>query len=124
MFEWHFTVRGPADTEFSEGKYHGRITLSPEYPMKPPSIILLTVCISLFLYLFSHSALENHNEIFTLDILISWLLIFADFVNFGGFCEDKAIPAKFFSDTFVKINTKEEFPKSSLQKLSLFLGFF
>ena len=43
MFEWHFTVRGPPDTEFDDGRYHGRITLPPEYPMKPPSIILLTV---------------------------------------------------------------------------------
>lgn len=42
LFEWHFTVRGSPDTEFEEGKYHGRITLPPEYPMKPPSIILLT----------------------------------------------------------------------------------
>uniref|UniRef100_A0A7M5VC21 UBC core domain-containing protein n=1 Tax=Clytia hemisphaerica TaxID=252671 RepID=A0A7M5VC21_9CNID len=42
LFEWHFTVRGPPDTEFDDGRYHGRITLPPEYPMKPPSIILLT----------------------------------------------------------------------------------
>uniref|UniRef100_A0A915IN30 UBC core domain-containing protein n=1 Tax=Romanomermis culicivorax TaxID=13658 RepID=A0A915IN30_ROMCU len=42
LFEWHFTVRGPPDTEFANGIYHGRITLPPEYPMKPPSIMLLT----------------------------------------------------------------------------------
>lgn len=45
MFEWHFTVRGPPDTEFDGGRYHGRITLPPEYPMKPPSIMLLTVSV-------------------------------------------------------------------------------
>lgn len=43
LFEWHFTIRGPADSEFDGGLYHGRIILPPEYPMKPPSIILLTV---------------------------------------------------------------------------------
>jgi len=43
LFEWHFTVRGPSDTSFAGGEYHGRIILPPEYPMKPPSIILLTV---------------------------------------------------------------------------------
>ncbi len=43
LFEWHFTIRGPADSEFAGGIYHGRIVLPPEYPMKPPSIILLTV---------------------------------------------------------------------------------
>jgi len=42
LFEWHFTVRGPADTEFDGGIYHGRIVLPPDYPMKPPNIIILT----------------------------------------------------------------------------------
>ncbi|KAM8809388.1 ubiquitin-conjugating enzyme E2 J1 [Eudromia elegans] len=42
LFEWHFTVRGPPDSDFDGGTYHGRIVLPPEYPMKPPSIILLT----------------------------------------------------------------------------------
>lgn len=43
LFEWHFTVRGPADSDFDGGVYHGRILLPPEYPMKPPNIIILTV---------------------------------------------------------------------------------
>ncbi|XP_019352429.1 ubiquitin-conjugating enzyme E2 J1 isoform X2 [Alligator mississippiensis] len=34
--------RGPPDSDFDGGIYHGRIVLPPEYPMKPPSIILLT----------------------------------------------------------------------------------
>ncbi|GAA36417.2 ubiquitin-conjugating enzyme E2 J1, partial [Clonorchis sinensis] len=42
LFEWHFTIRGPEDTEFSGGVYHGRILLPSEYPMKPPNIVLLT----------------------------------------------------------------------------------
>jgi len=43
LFEWHFVIRGPEETEFEGGLYHGRICLPPEYPMKPPSIIFLTV---------------------------------------------------------------------------------
>lgn len=42
LFEWHFTVRGPPDTAFAQGVYHGRILLPAEYPLKPPEIILLT----------------------------------------------------------------------------------
>lgn len=42
LFEWHFTVRGPPESDFDDGLYHGRIVLPPQYPMKPPSIILLT----------------------------------------------------------------------------------
>lgn len=43
LFEWHFTIRGPEDTPFHGGIYHGRILLPSEYPMKPPNILLLTV---------------------------------------------------------------------------------
>jgi ubiquitin-conjugating enzyme E2 J1 len=42
QFEWHFTVRGPPETAFEGGFYHGRLSFPTEYPMKPPSIILLT----------------------------------------------------------------------------------
>lgn len=42
LFEWHFTVRGPGDTDFQGGIYHGRIIVPAEYPMKPPDIIVLT----------------------------------------------------------------------------------
>jgi len=42
LFEWHFTIRGPSDSDFDGGVFHGRILLPPEYPMKPPSIMFLT----------------------------------------------------------------------------------
>ncbi|KAI8076404.1 ubiquitin-conjugating enzyme/RWD-like protein [Gilbertella persicaria] len=42
IFEWHFTVLGPKDTDFDGGRYHGRILLPNEYPFKPPEIIFLT----------------------------------------------------------------------------------
>jgi ubiquitin-conjugating enzyme E2 J1 len=38
----HFTIRGAEGTDFEGGIYHGRILLPPEYPFKPPHIILLT----------------------------------------------------------------------------------
>ena len=43
LFEWHFTILAPEGTDFEGGHYHGRILLPTEYPMKPPSIIMLTV---------------------------------------------------------------------------------
>lgn len=42
IFEWHFAIFGPEDSEFDGGVYHGRILLPPEYPFKPPSFMLLT----------------------------------------------------------------------------------
>ncbi|ERS95739.1 ubiquitin-conjugating enzyme E2 J1 [Sporothrix schenckii 1099-18] len=37
LFEWHFTLRGPPNSVYSEGIYHGRIVLPPTYPLRPPS---------------------------------------------------------------------------------------
>ncbi|KAL3505636.1 hypothetical protein ACH5RR_031018 [Cinchona calisaya] len=42
IFEWQFAIRGPGDSEFEGGIYHGRIQLPSEYPFKPPSFMLLT----------------------------------------------------------------------------------
>ncbi|KAL8157931.1 ubiquitin-conjugating enzyme E2 32-like [Apium graveolens] len=42
IFEWQFAIRGPSETEFEGGIYHGRIQLPSEYPFKPPSFMLLT----------------------------------------------------------------------------------
>lgn len=35
-------MRGPPDTPFERGLYHGRILLPPEYPFKAPEILILT----------------------------------------------------------------------------------
>ncbi|XWS53526.1 hypothetical protein CRYUN_Cryun10bG0008900 [Craigia yunnanensis] len=43
IFEWQFAIRGPRDSEFEGGIYHGRIQLPAEYPFKPPSFMLLTL---------------------------------------------------------------------------------
>jgi ubiquitin-conjugating enzyme E2 J1 len=42
MFCWHFTIRGPPDTEFEGGLYHGVIKLPMSYPYRPPNIMFLT----------------------------------------------------------------------------------
>uniref|UniRef100_A0A914IAI0 UBC core domain-containing protein n=1 Tax=Globodera rostochiensis TaxID=31243 RepID=A0A914IAI0_GLORO len=42
LFEWHFSVRGPPDSAYASGVYHGRMVLPADYPMKPPNLILLT----------------------------------------------------------------------------------
>ncbi|KAI0011120.1 UBC-like protein [Xylariaceae sp. FL0662B] len=42
LFEWHFTMRGPPNSAFAEGIYHGRIVLPPTYPLRPPSFRFTT----------------------------------------------------------------------------------
>jgi len=42
LYCWHFTIRGPSDTPFENGIYHGVIKLPFSYPNKPPNIMFLT----------------------------------------------------------------------------------
>ncbi|KAI9237629.1 MAG: ubiquitin-conjugating enzyme/RWD-like protein [Podila humilis] len=42
IFEWHFTIRGPEETDFEGGLYHGRILLPNNYPFAPPSLMFMT----------------------------------------------------------------------------------
>ncbi|XP_042516156.1 ubiquitin-conjugating enzyme E2 32-like [Macadamia integrifolia] len=42
IFEWQFAIRGPCDTEFEGGIYHGRIQLPADYPFQPPAFMMLT----------------------------------------------------------------------------------
>lgn len=40
LFDWHFTIRGPKDSVYSEGIYHGRLILPLNYPLKPPKFLM------------------------------------------------------------------------------------
>eukprot|EP00117_Sycon_ciliatum_P026245 scpid40491/ scgid1367/ Ubiquitin-conjugating enzyme E2 J1; Non-canonical ubiquitin-conjugating enzyme 1; Yeast ubiquitin-conjugating enzyme UBC6 homolog E len=63
LFEWHFTVAGASDSAFDGGRYHGRIILPSEYPMKPPHIIVLTVGLHLVLFfIFFESCLDSQEH--------------------------------------------------------------
>lgn len=42
LFEWHFTLKGPPDSVYAGGLYHGRIVLPPTYPLRPPSFRFVT----------------------------------------------------------------------------------
>eukprot|EP00755_Sulcionema_specki_P031447 Sspe_Gene.19177::Locus_6966_Transcript_1_1_Confidence_1.000_Length_915::g.19177::m.19177/K10578/UBE2J1, NCUBE1, UBC6; ubiquitin-conjugating enzyme E2 J1 len=41
-FLWYFTMRGPDDSCYSRGAYHGKILLPNNYPFAPPDIMLTT----------------------------------------------------------------------------------
>ena len=42
ILEWHFVIKGPADTPYVGGHYHGKLIFPSEYPYKPPAIMMLT----------------------------------------------------------------------------------
>ncbi|EGR34085.1 transcription factor family protein, putative [Ichthyophthirius multifiliis] len=42
IFQWHFCIHGLKNCAFVGGYYHGILNLPPEYPLKPPTIKLIT----------------------------------------------------------------------------------
>lgn len=42
IFVWHFTIKGPRDSPFEGGIYHGKIIFPQNYPYSPPDIYFLT----------------------------------------------------------------------------------
>ena len=42
ILEWHFVIKGPKDTPYVGGSYHGKLIFPSEYPYKPPAIMMLT----------------------------------------------------------------------------------
>ncbi|BDA47267.1 Ubiquitin-conjugating enzyme E2 6 [Coccomyxa sp. Obi] len=42
MLEWHYLIEGPPDTPYAGGMYIGKLRFPPEYPFKPPAIMMLT----------------------------------------------------------------------------------
>lgn len=42
ILEWHYVVEGSSGTPYEGGHYHGKLIFPKEYPLKPPSVIMLT----------------------------------------------------------------------------------
>lgn len=42
ILEWHYVIEGSAGTPYHGGHYHGKLIFPKEYPLKPPSVIMLT----------------------------------------------------------------------------------
>ncbi|PSC73263.1 ubiquitin-conjugating enzyme E2 34-like isoform B [Micractinium conductrix] len=42
LLEWHYVLEGTKGSDFEGGCYHGKVTFPPQYPFKPPSIVMLT----------------------------------------------------------------------------------
>ena len=42
LLHWHFSVKGPTNSVYEQGIYHGRIILPKDYPGSPPRVQMLT----------------------------------------------------------------------------------
>ncbi|KAF9116565.1 Ubiquitin-conjugating enzyme E2 6 [Mortierella sp. AM989] len=42
ILEWHYVLKGPPETPYYGGEYHGKLVFPADYPFKPPSIRMMT----------------------------------------------------------------------------------
>ncbi|KAG0001490.1 Ubiquitin-conjugating enzyme E2 6 [Entomortierella chlamydospora] len=42
ILEWHYVLKGPPETPYYGGEYHGKLVFPSDYPFKPPSIRMIT----------------------------------------------------------------------------------
>lgn len=42
ILDWRFVMKGAADGPYAGGVYMGRLKFPPEYPWKPPSVLMCT----------------------------------------------------------------------------------
>ncbi|KNH06876.1 Ubiquitin-conjugating enzyme E2 [Perkinsela sp. CCAP 1560/4] len=89
IFQWHFTLRGPMDSPYEEGFYHGKLLFPANYPFEPPDIFFLTesgrfqlnmkICISITSY---HP--ENWSPSFTVLIILRALRMYMQSPGHGS----------------------------------------
>eukprot|EP00051_Salpingoeca_urceolata_P024814 m.440377 g.440377 ORF g.440377 m.440377 type:complete len:260 (-) comp20278_c2_seq5:720-1499(-) len=42
ILEWHYVIFPPDDSPYKGGQYHGKLIFPPQYPFKPPGVMMLT----------------------------------------------------------------------------------
>jgi ubiquitin-conjugating enzyme E2 J2 len=42
IFHWHYVIYNLKGCAYEGGYYHGMLKFPPEYPMKPPSVLMIT----------------------------------------------------------------------------------
>ena len=83
LLEWHYVLDGPAGSPYEGGYYHGLLRFPPEYPFKPPSILMYTpsgrfetnvrICLSM-----SDFHPESWNPMWSVSSILSGLLSFSE----------------------------------------------
>jgi len=81
ILEWHYVIEGSNGTPYEGGYYWGKLVFPKEYPLKPPSVIMLTpngrfktgrrLCLSM-----SDFHPESWNPMWSVSTIISGLISF------------------------------------------------
>jgi ubiquitin-conjugating enzyme E2 J2 len=81
ILEWHYVIEGSSDTPYHGGYYWGKLIFPKQYPLKPPSVIMLTpngrfktnrrLCLSM-----SDFHPESWNPMWSVSTIITGLISF------------------------------------------------
>jgi len=81
ILEWHYVIEGSKDTPYEGGFYWGKLVFPKEYPLKPPSVLMLTpngrfrigkrLCLSM-----SDFHPESWNPMWSVSTIITGLISF------------------------------------------------
>ncbi|GMH33001.1 hypothetical protein BSKO_00835 [Bryopsis sp. KO-2023] len=81
VLQWHYVLEGSKGTEYEGGVFHGKIIFPPQYPFKPPSLMMVTpngrfatntkLCLSMTDY---HP--ESWNPVWSVGTILTGLLSF------------------------------------------------
>ena len=81
ILEWHYVLKGPPDSDYAGGIYHGIVKFPTEFPYKPPSIRMLTPsgrfqpCLSICLSMSEYHP-ESWSPLWTVASVLNGLLSF------------------------------------------------
>lgn len=120
LFHWHYVIYNLKDCPYEGGYYHGMLKFPPEYPMKPPSVLMITpsgrfqckqrICLTI-----SDWHPESWNPVWKVESILMGLLSFmlSEEGGIGSITSPENERKKFAKDSmnFNMKNTIEPFAK-------------
>jgi ubiquitin-conjugating enzyme E2 J2 len=114
LLEWHYVIEGSKDTPYEGGFYWGKLIFPKQYPLKPPSVMMLTpngrfrtgrrLCLSMSDY---HP--ESWNPMWSVSTIITGLISFmVETAPTLGSIESSVGQKKKFAHHSLAFNVKDE----------------
>ena len=114
LLEWHYVIEGPTDTPYQDGYYWGKLIFPKQYPLKPPSVMMITpngrfktnrrICLSMSDY---HP--ESWNPMWSVTTVIQGLISFmVETAPTLGSIETTNMQKKKFARHSLESNIKDE----------------
>ncbi|XP_058833464.1 ubiquitin-conjugating enzyme E2 J2 [Topomyia yanbarensis] len=114
ILEWHYVIKGPEDSPYHGGYYHGTLLFTKEFPFKPPSIYMITpngrfktnkrLCLSI-----SDFHPDTWNPAWSVATILTGLLSFMlETTPTLGSCESTTYMKRKFARQSLEFNMKNE----------------